>query len=147
MLGSGDDAEDVLQSVFLRAFRNLGGCSNPARFHAWLFQIVINECRTFATRRAQRDERLVHDLRVLDTPDRSAIDESPIDREMIHRAVERLPAEQREAFLLKHVEELEYDEIAELTGASVPALKMRVKRACERLRNLLEEVDNVRTSS
>jgi len=51
-----------------------------------------------------------------------------------------LPSEQREAFLLKHVEELTYEEIAELTGVSVSALKMRVKRACDGLRDLLEGV-------
>jgi RNA polymerase sigma-70 factor (ECF subfamily) len=53
-----------------------------------------------------------------------------------------LPADQREAFLLKHVEEMTYDEMAELTGVSVPALKMRVKRACDGLRDLLEGVYN-----
>jgi RNA polymerase sigma-70 factor (ECF subfamily) len=53
-----------------------------------------------------------------------------------------LPAEQREAFLLKHVEELSYDEMAELTGISVSALKMRVKRACDELRDLLKGVYN-----
>jgi RNA polymerase sigma-70 factor (ECF subfamily) len=51
-----------------------------------------------------------------------------------------LPSEQREAFLLKHVEELTYEEIAKMTGVSVPALKMRVKRACDSLRDLLEGV-------
>jgi RNA polymerase sigma-70 factor (ECF subfamily) len=50
-----------------------------------------------------------------------------------------LKPEQREAFLLKHVEELSYDEMADLTGMSVSALKMRVARARERLQQLLEE--------
>ena len=52
----------------------------------------------------------------------------------------RLDDDHREAFLLKHVEELGYEEIAELTGVGVSALKMRVKRACERLRVLLQDV-------
>jgi len=51
-----------------------------------------------------------------------------------------LPADQREAFLLKYVEELTYDEMAGITGVSVSALKMRVKRACDGLRDLLEGV-------
>ena len=57
---------------------------------------------------------------------------------------ERVPAalapEQREAFLLKHVEQLSYEEMSEATGAGVSALKMRVKRACERLQRLMAEV-------
>ena len=60
-------------------------------------------------------------------------------REEIHRGLARLVPEQSEAFLLKYVEELSYEEMAELTGAGESALKMRVKRACERLRDLLSE--------
>ena len=60
----------------------------------------------------------------------------------IERALSTLPSDQREAFLLKHVEELSYEEIAEITGVSISALKMRVKRACDALRGLLEGVYN-----
>jgi RNA polymerase sigma-70 factor (ECF subfamily) len=58
-------------------------------------------------------------------------------------ALERLDPLYREAFLLRHVEDLSYDEMATLTGAGVSALKMRVLRACERLRVLLKETDRV----
>ena len=61
----------------------------------------------------------------------------------IERAVAMLEPEQREAFLLKHVEQLGYEEMAAVTGAGVSALKMRVKRACERLQELLGEVNDV----
>jgi len=57
MLGSGDDADDALQSAFVRAFRKLCECRDPARFGAWLYQIVVNECRTFAARRDRRERR------------------------------------------------------------------------------------------
>ena len=58
-------------------------------------------------------------------------------REEIERAVDQLEVDQREAFLLKHVEELTYEEMEAITGAGKSALKMRVKRACDRLRELL----------
>jgi len=51
-----------------------------------------------------------------------------------------LPADQREAFLLKYVEELSYEEISDVTGVGISALKMRVKRACDGLRDMLEGV-------
>ena len=60
--------------------------------------------------------------------------------EEIEYALGKLVPEQREAFVLKYVEELSYEEMAEITGARVSALKMRVKRGCERLRELLEGV-------
>jgi RNA polymerase sigma-70 factor (ECF subfamily) len=58
----------------------------------------------------------------------------------IERAVAMLDSDQREAFLLKHVEQLGYEEMAAVTGAGVSALKMRVMRACDRLRELLSDV-------
>ena len=61
-------------------------------------------------------------------------------REELERALQRLDEDQREAFLLKHVEDMGYEDMAVVTGVGVSALKMRVKRACERLRVLLHEV-------
>ena len=142
MLGSRADADDVLQSAFMRAFRNLKSCREPEKFGGWFYQIVINECRTFATRERRRELRF--------TPATNAIEravapgsEQEEDRDVgghVERALRLLPSDQREAFLLKHVEELSYEEMAETTGLSVSALKMRVKRACDGLRAILEGV-------
>ncbi|MEX2152686.1 MAG: RNA polymerase sigma factor [Gemmatimonadaceae bacterium] len=142
ILGSADDADDALQLAFVRGFRALRQCREPARFAGWMFQIVVNECRTFSARRARRERRLVREdpkLEALASPSPET-QSSEWELEDIQRALDRLEAEQREAFVLKHVEELSYEEMAQLTGAGVSALKMRVKRACERLRELLEKV-------
>jgi RNA polymerase sigma-70 factor (ECF subfamily) len=141
LLGSREDADDALQLAFVRAYRNLHKCQDPSRFGAWLYQIVLNECRTLGTRRARRELRVVRD----DVAVERAVDVTDPDgdaalRGEIERALAQLDPEQREAFLLKHVEDLSYEEMAELTGVGVSALKMRVKRACERLRNLLEGI-------
>jgi RNA polymerase sigma-70 factor (ECF subfamily) len=143
MLGNREDAEEVLQDAFVRAFRSLSKCDEPEHFGSWLFRILANRCRTTGTRRGRRDKTFVRDeLALLE-----ASEEHPADRaawrEEIQRALMRLDDEQREAFLLKHVEELGYEEMAELTGVGVSALKMRVKRACERLRGMLQEVQGV----
>src|SRR5438093_142211 len=63
--------------------------------------------------------------------------------DMVRRALARLAPEYREAFLLKHVEELEYEEMAQLTGAGISALKMRVKRAREQLQVIFREAERV----
>jgi RNA polymerase sigma-70 factor (ECF subfamily) len=140
MLGDADEAEDVLQSVFVRAYRHIDRCEDPAKFGAWLHRIVVNESRTFASRRGQRELKLVREPLVLDGLEAEVAEGDAALRRRIEAALATLPVDQREAFLLKHVEELEYEEMAEATGAGVSALKMRVKRAIERLREQLEGV-------
>lgn len=142
ILGDRDEAEDVLQSVFVRAFRHIDRCDDPARFGAWLHRIVVNECRTWATRRGRRETKLVRDELVIGNLQAEGAESDPALREAIERALAELPIDQREAFLLKHVEGLEYEEMATVTGAGVSALKMRVKRAIERLRERLEGVQD-----
>jgi RNA polymerase sigma-70 factor (ECF subfamily) len=143
MLGNSADAEDVLQDTFVRAYRSLGRCADPSRFDSWLFSILINRCRTAGARRRRRERTVTSDDGALI----SAAEDHPADqsawREEIRYALGKLPPDQREAFLLKYVEELSYDEMAVLTGVGISALKMRVKRACERLRELLQEVSDV----
>lgn len=141
MLGSRTDADDVLQSAFMRAYRGLRNCRDRERFGGWLYQIVVNECRTFASRQRRRDLRFVNDPQLIER----AVAETEEDpagtmSEHVERALSRLPVDQREAFLLKYVEEMSYEEISALTGVSVSALKMRVKRACDGLRDLLEGI-------
>jgi RNA polymerase sigma-70 factor (ECF subfamily) len=137
MLGSEADAEDVLQDTFVRAYRSLQRC-DPERFRFWVFGILVNRCRTYAGQRARRYALL--DRRALEASYTTLETTDPHEwRQTIEWALAQLPADQREAFLLKHVEDLTYDEMQELTGARIPALKMRVSRAREALRRLLEE--------
>jgi RNA polymerase sigma-70 factor, ECF subfamily len=140
MLGNREDAEEALQDAFTRAYRSLGRCEEPERFGAWLFRILVNRCRTVGARRGRRARTFVSDDAAL----LGASHEHPADRtawrEEIDRALQRLREEQREAFLLKYVEDMGYDEMSQLTGVGVSALKMRVMRACDRLRELLSEV-------
>jgi RNA polymerase sigma-70 factor (ECF subfamily) len=139
MLGDRSDAEDAAQEAFLRAHRALASYDRHLSFRTWLFSIVINRCRTAMARRARRQQRVVTDADAVAlsfVPDESRALEL---RDEIEWALAALSGEQREAFLLHHVEGLSYEEMADATGAGVSALKMRVKRASERLKVLLEE--------
>jgi RNA polymerase sigma-70 factor (ECF subfamily) len=121
----------------------LSKCRDRERFGGWLYRIVVNECRTFASRQRQRDLRFVNDAEVIDRAEAKRDDSAAEEMsEQIEYALARLPVDQREAFLLKYVEEMSYEEISAATGVSVPALKMRVKRASDALRRLLEDVLN-----
>jgi RNA polymerase sigma-70 factor, ECF subfamily len=140
MLGNREDAEEALQDAFVRAYRSLSRCEEPERFGAWLFRILVNRCRTLGARRGRRAKTFVVDEGAV----LEAAEDHPAERnawrEEIDRALTQLRSDQREAFLLKYVEDMGYDEMSQLTGVGVSALKMRVMRACDRLRELLSEV-------
>ncbi len=144
MLGDHDDADEAVQEAFIRAYRALPRYEDRERFGAWMMRIVVNRCRTAAGRRRRREQTFVRALDATLTRAQTEPSERSAWREEIRRALATLDLEQREAFLLKHVEELSYEEMSEVTGAGVSALKMRVKRACDRLRALLAEVEDVR---
>jgi RNA polymerase sigma-70 factor (ECF subfamily) len=142
MLGNRHDAEDVTQEALLRAYRALATYDSAGSFRTWLFAILVNRCRTSLLQRSRYVRRVLTDEDAMHGA--TARDDGPSTelRIEIERAVARLDPDQREAFLLKHVEQLGYEEMAAVTGAGVSALKMRVKRACERLRELLGEVND-----
>jgi len=141
MLGNRDDAEDALQATFLRAYRALARYQERDKFSAWLYRILVNQCRSIAARRAHRDRVFVREEAVLlNAPDTSRPSWSGEDEEFVQRVLAELDPLLREAFLLKYVEELSYEEMSALTGVGVSALKMRVKRACDRLRERWERI-------
>ncbi|HEV8381219.1 MAG TPA: RNA polymerase sigma factor [Gemmatimonadales bacterium] len=143
MIGDREDAEEALQDSFVRAYRSLARCYDPARFGAWLYGILVNRCRTTGARAARRRRMFVNDANALNGAAHADHGDRVEWADAVDRALARLTPEYREAFLLKHVEDLEYEQIAELTGAGVSALKMRVKRAREQLQQFLREAEHV----
>jgi RNA polymerase sigma-70 factor, ECF subfamily len=144
LVGNREDAEEVVQDTFLRAYRALGRYEERERFGAWLLRILVNRARTVSAM-GRRREKLFPDQ--IDEALPEAAEAHPAERaalrEEMGRALDRLGPEQREAFLLHYVEGLSYEEMAAVTGSGVSALKMRVKRSCERLREFLQGVNRV----
>jgi RNA polymerase sigma-70 factor, ECF subfamily len=144
MLCDSDEADDVTQETFVRAYRSLATCEDPSRFGGWIFSILANRCRTAGARRARREAVFISTAMDVDEwaeySEPSSVDATIPSAERVERALMELNAAHREAFLLKYVEDLSYDEISVLTGAGVSALKMRVSRAREFLRASLQEL-------
>ena len=139
MIGSPDDAADVVQRAFVTGFGKLDQCQDPEKVAGWLFRIASNLCRDFLKNRRRRDVSL-DDPDVIpihwDTPGERA--ERREIRDRLNAALLGLAPDQREAFVLKHVEGHSYEEMADRLQVSVSALKMRVKRAREALQSALE---------
>lgn len=137
MTGSPDVAEDILQLSFIKAYQHLAEVRG--RFDAWVFRIVANGCKDWL--KNIRRSHLSYDED--DQPSGFATPEEELDRTELRSdldvALASLPASLREAFVMKHVEGRSYEEMADLLGTTVGALKMRVHRAREALQALLEE--------
>jgi RNA polymerase sigma-70 factor (ECF subfamily) len=137
MTGSPDVAEDILQLSFIKAYQHLAEVRG--RFDAWVFRIVANGCKDWL--KNIRRSHLSYDED--DQPSSYATPEEELDRTELRSdldvALSSLPASLREAFVMKHVEGRSYEEMADLLGTTVGALKMRVHRAREALQALLEE--------
>jgi len=139
MLGGRDAAADAVAESFVRAYRHLASCRDPARLRTWLYRIVANRCKSHLARRPIADVSLDEAPPVADPSDTAASLERAEQLALVRRALVRLSPEKREAFLLKHVEGLSYEEMAAVTGERIPTLKMRVHRAREALLQVLEE--------
>jgi RNA polymerase sigma-70 factor (ECF subfamily) len=117
----------------------LSQCRDPDNFAGWFFLILRNRC--FAERR--RDKRFSGLEEAGDVPTQNEDPGRPLERmedvRALQRALLELTAEQREVFVLKHVDGLTYETIAAQTGATVASLKMRMHRAYDRLRDLLKD--------
>jgi RNA polymerase sigma-70 factor (ECF subfamily) len=139
IVGSREDAEDAVQESFLRAYRYLRSYREREKFAAWLYRILVNQCRNTLARR-QRSELPMAEWQwdVTAAADAGGAAYGAL-RDELALALGALSVDQREAVVLRYSEELTYDEMAAVTGAGVSALKMRVQRACARLRELLLE--------
>jgi RNA polymerase sigma-70 factor (ECF subfamily) len=135
-----EDAEDVAQEAFLRAFRKLASFRAESKFSTWLISITINEARTRLRRQAlvrmepldqlpDEDKgispALLRDWREIPS---EAVERDEV-RVLIQRAVEQLPEIYRQVFLLRDVEELTINETAEALNISIPSIKVRLHRA------------------
>jgi RNA polymerase sigma-70 factor (ECF subfamily) len=138
MLGSADAAEDAVQDAFVRAYDQLAQCKDPDKFVGWFFLILRNRC--FAERRRNRTSAPLEAADAVAAADRAdGGAELAEQRRALQLALLELTSDQREVFVLKHVEGLSYGEIAERLSTSVPSLKMRMHRAYDRLREQLRE--------
>ena len=136
LLGSEAEAEEAVQDSFVRAYRSLGTYREQEQFGAWILRILVNRCRTRLVRDKRREEVAAAWVREAEQPFEPS--ERLAMRDELAVALAQLPGDQREAVVLRYADELDYDEISSITGAGISALKMRVKRGCQRLRAILE---------
>jgi len=131
MIGDRDEAMDLCQDAFMKAYRELGTLKDLDRFSAWLYRIAHNTC--FSKLRKDRGKTFVE----FEPETRSS--RMPIESQLaVERALEHLPEDQREVVVLKVFQSLKFEEIAMIQGAPVSTVKSRLYMAFEKLRSILE---------
>jgi RNA polymerase sigma-70 factor (ECF subfamily) len=141
MIQDTHDAQDAAQDVFLKAYESLKAFKPNASLYTWLYRIAVNTCLDYKKKSRPEqgeDESLIDEL--------ASAEPSPEQRyhskelgQAIRMGLQKLPENLRAAIVLKEIEELSYDEIAEVLHISLGTVKSRISRAREELRQLLQK--------
>jgi len=130
LIGDREEAMDLCQESFMKAYRELATLKDRDRFSAWLYRIAHNTCYS----RLRKDiGKTFVELQPDTSSHRSAVEIGLA----VEKALKQLPEEQREAVVLKVFHELKFEEIAQIQGAPVSTVKSRLYMAFEKLRSIL----------
>ncbi len=144
-LGREEDARDVCQETFLRAFRAIGGFRGQAKFSSWLYRIALNLCRDWVRRQRRTPVvQMPEDMDVIETVMAREPVESIEDvvgrhdlTKRVEKAMAKLPEEQRTAIIMKEYHGLTFQEIADLVGCPLSTVKTRLYQGLAVLRREL----------
>lgn len=141
MVLSHDDANDLLQNTFIKAWINIDYFRAEAKLSTWLYRIALNECLTFlnrqrATNIVSIDEQEAEIINKLEGDTYFSGDES---QRLFQKALLTLPEKQRLVFNLKYFQEMKYEEMSEIFGTTVGALKASYHHAVKKIENFLKE--------
>jgi RNA polymerase sigma-70 factor (ECF subfamily) len=155
IMGSSEDARDVAQDAFVHAFRRLGTFKGTAAFYSWLFRIALNAAASQRRKSRMRPASIeaAREISGMEPRDPRADAEpshalqSQERQAAVQAALLQLPLDFRTAIVLKEIEGLKYEEIAELVGCPIGTVRSRIHRARAELRQKLESMLRERAAS
>ncbi len=136
-----EDADDLTQEVFIKVWKNLENFRQDAQLYTWLYRIATNECLTFLSSKKRKFFLPINDVaselaeKIDSSPD-IAGDEIQIK---LQKALLRLPDKQRLVFNMKYYDEMKYEEMSEILGTSVGALKASYHHAVKKIEEFLKQ--------
>ena len=140
MVLSHDDANDILQNTFIKAWMNIDYFRGEAKMSTWLYRIALNECLTFLNKQRANAQLSIDDIQAemankLETDPYFDGDET---QKIFLKAVHSLPEKQQIVFNLKYFKEMKYEEISEILGTSIGALKASYHHAVKKIEKFLK---------
>jgi RNA polymerase sigma factor (sigma-70 family) len=139
MLGDHDEADDVLQNTFIKAWRFIDNFRGDASLKTWLWRIATNETLTIIAKRKRRSEQ---DLKAVENSlqhseqSAGALDSAAL-QQRLEAAVASLPDKQRQVFVMKYYDDLKYSEIVEIIGGTEGSHKASFHHAVKKIENFL----------
>lgn len=136
-----DDANDILQNTFIKAWQNIDYFRGEAKMSTWLYRIAFNECLTFLNQKKAWEQISIDDM---DTEVLNKLESDPYFngdemQKTFLRAVHQLPKKQQMVFNLKYFKEMKYEEMSEIFGTSIGALKASYHHAVKKIETFLEK--------
>ena len=143
-----DEADDLAQEVFIKAFRSLAGFKGQAQIYTWLYRIAVNRCLDWLKNRGRHPEMTLERVEVYRADEAHLQSPGTADAEMVQRelgralekALQAIPSDYRVALTLREVDGLSYEEIAEVMECSVGTVKSRLFRARLQLQRMLADI-------
>ncbi|MCP4723383.1 MAG: sigma-70 family RNA polymerase sigma factor [bacterium] len=137
-----DDANDVVQEAFVKAYKNLDSFKEGYRFYTWLYRIAINSALNFIQHKKQRGESLetMKDEHRFDPKEKKDLEEDYVHSELqgnVREALESIPPDMRSVFTLRVFEDMSYKEIADTMDISIGTVMSRLSRARTMLKSVL----------
>ena len=138
---SHDDANDILQNTFIKAWSNIDYFRGDAKMSTWLYRIALNECLTYVNKQQANNTLSIDDadIEVLGKLESDPYFDGDETQKVFLRAIHSLPQKQQMVFNLKYFKEMKYEEISEILGTSVGALKASYHHAVKKIETFLEK--------
>ncbi len=141
MVLSHDDANDILQDVFIKVWQNLDNFRGESKLSTWLYRIAINESITFINKKRKENNISIDedDSFLINTLESDTYFDGDEAQKLLQAAVLTLPDKQRLVFQMKYFDEMKYDDISDIVGTSVGALKASYHHAVKKVEKFLSE--------
>lgn len=141
MVTNHDDANDIVQNVFIKAWTNLQNFRGEAKLSTWLFKIAVNESINFLNKEKHRAQGgdAEEDSAVLRNLEADSYFDGDSLQQELQEAIAKLPEKQRLVFNMRYYDEMKYEDMSEVLGTSVGALKASFHHAVKKLTEMLLE--------
>lgn len=141
ILGNHDDADDVAQEVFIKLYYSLNDFKGESSLFTWIYRITVNECNNVLRKKKIKEfvqiDEIMNLLKFSQTPEQELVDKER--KNLIERAMEKLPPKQRAVFVMRFFDELDYEQISKILNKPIGTLKANYFHAVKKIQRFIKD--------